>query len=602
MGTPMKRLPKRREVPACDTWDLSPLFKSDEAWMRAYRKLERQVPILAGFRNTLGRSSKHLLACLQFQSAFEREAEHLGEYAGLKAAEDVGNSTYQGIVARYMHLATKANALASYIAPEIQAIPSQRMRTFLKDKRLALYRFQLEKLLRYRPHILSQAEERLLAMQGEVIESTSRIFTQLNDADLAFGTCIDENGKEMPLTQGSFRGFLESHKRRVRKQAFDRFYAEYAAHKNTLSAALNASVLQDVYQARVRHFPSAREAALFADNVPVSVYDNLIDAVHSQLDVVYKYLAVRKKALKLKSLHVYDTYVPLVRTARRKTPYEQAARTVCEALAPLGGEYVRVLEEGLLRKRWADRYENEGKQSGAFSSGSYDGPPYILMNYKEEVLDHVFTLAHEAGHSMHSYLSAKNQTFQDYRYSIFVAEVASTFNEQLLNAHLLGQAQDSETRAYLLNREIDEIRGTLVRQTMFAEFERNIHAITEAGEPLTLERFRAEYRALLDLYFGPDTVIDEALTLECFRIPHFYSAFYVYKYATGLSAAIALSRTVLKGGQADRDRYLAFLISGGSKYPLVQLRAAGVDLAKPAPVNDAMAHFKALVDELEALA
>ncbi|MCX5757368.1 MAG: M3 family metallopeptidase, partial [Candidatus Hydrogenedentes bacterium] len=332
----MKRLPKRHEVPVEDTWDLTLLFKSDEAWMRALRKLERQVPMFESFRGTLGRSVKSLLACLEFQAVFERAAEHLGEYAGLKAAEDVGNSTYQGLVARYMHFATKANELASYIAPEIQAIPVKRMRASLKDKRLAAYRFQLEKLLRYKPHILSEAEERLLAMQGEVVESTSRIFTQLNDADLVFGTVVDEHGKTVPLTQGSFRGFLESHTRSVRKQAFDRFYAEYDAHKNTLAAALNASVLQDVYQARVRHFPSARDAALFADKVPVSVYDSLIDAVRGNLDVVYRYLAVRRKALKLKSLHIYDTYVPLVRTARRKTSYKQAVKMVCNALAPLG--------------------------------------------------------------------------------------------------------------------------------------------------------------------------------------------------------------------------------------------------------------------------
>ncbi|HNR35437.1 MAG TPA: oligoendopeptidase F [Candidatus Hydrogenedentes bacterium] len=597
----MKHLPKRHEVAVNDTWDLSPLFKSDEAWMRAYRKLERQIPRLAGFKGTLGRSARCLLACLEFQTRFEREAERLGEYAGLKAAEDVGNSRYQGLVARYMHLATNANEQASYIAPEIQAIPAGRMREFLKDKCLAPYRFQLKKLLRYKPHILSHAEERLLAMQGEVIEALPRIFNQLNDADLSFGACEDDRGKKVPLTQGSFRSFLESHRRSIRKKAFDQFYAEYDAHKNTLAAALNASVLQDVYQARVRHFPSAREAALFADNVPIAVYDNLIETVRAHLDIVHRYLAIRKKALRLKSLHVYDTYVPLVQTVTRRTPYEKAARTVCEALSPLGKEYVRPLEEGLLKKRWVDRYENAGKQSGAFSSGSYDGLPYILLNYRDDVLDHVFTLAHEAGHSMHSYLSARSQSFQDYRYSIFVAEVASTFNEQLLNAHLLEQAKDRETRAYLVNREIDEIRGTLIRQTMFAEFERNIHAVVENGEPLTLERFRAEYRSLLDAYFGPEVVIDDALSLECFRIPHFYSAFYVYKYATGLSAAIALSRAVLQGGEAERKRYLAFLQSGGSRFPLDQLRHAGVDLSRPRPVTDAMEHFRALVNELETL-
>ena len=383
-------------------------------------------------------------------------------------------------------------------------------------------------------------------------------------------------------------------------KAFDKFYKVHEEHANTLAAALSSSVLQNIYHARVRNHPSALEGALFGDKIPVPVYDNLIAAVRNNTDTMHRYLELRRKALKLKELHSYDTYVPIVDAKRSQIPYAKAADLVCEALAPLGDAYGKTLRRGL-HGRWVDRYENKGKRSGAFSAGGYTGPPYILMNYKEDVLDSAFTLAHEAGHSMHTYFSAKNQSFQCYQYTIFVAEVASTFNEQLLNEHLMSQAKDKTRRAVLINRELEEIRGTIIRQTMFAEYEKQIHAIAEAGEPLTLERLRNEYRSLLKFYFGLDFIIDDPLTLEGLRIPHFYRAFYVYKYATGLSAATALARGVLDGGKKDRDRYLTFLKSGGSKFPLELLRDAGVDLEKSGPVESAMVHFKYLVEELEGL-
>jgi len=598
--TKMKRVPLRRDVHVADTWDLAPLYKSDAAWGRAFNKLDKQIPKFASFRGKLGRSAEMLRACCDLQVGFEKEAERLGSYASLKASEDVANSAYQGMLARYTHLAMMANEAASFIAPEIQAIPKKRMDAFLKNAVLKPFRFQIERLLRYKPHILSEAEERILAMQGEVAETAGKVFGQLNDADLKFGFVTNERGETVELTQGSFRGLLESPKRSVRKEAFDKFYASYRAHENTLAAALSSSVLQDVYQARVRNFPSALDAALFADKIPASVYDSLIEAVHANLKTVYRYLEIRRRALKLRDLRFYDTYVPIVKVPRKHTPYSEAVSTVCEALKPLGEEYRHVLSAGLAG-RWVDRYENQGKRSGAFSGGGYVGPPYILLNHKEDVIDHVFTLAHEAGHSMHTFYSARRQPFQDYRYSIFVAEVASTFNEQLLNHYLLEQAQGKAARAFLINREIDEIRGTLIRQTMFAEFEKTIHAIAERGEPLTLDRIQAEYRSLLDLYFGPALTMDKALEIESFRIPHFYSAFYVYKYATGLAAAIALSEKVLQGEPAARNRYLAFLQSGGSKYPLDLLRDAGVDMEKPGPVSTAMERFKELVDTLETL-
>ena len=596
-----KSLPSRNQVLVEDTWDLTPLFRDDAAWERAYKKLEKMIGGFEQFRGRLGESAEVLRACFEFEVVFEKQAEALGSYAHLKTTEDVANNTYQGLLARYIRLATRSNEAASYIAPEIRAIPLKKMEEYLKSPVLKPFRFSLEKLLRYRKHILSAKEERILAMQGEVADTADKVFSQLNDADLKFGQIKDERGVTVELTQSSFRSLLESPKREVRKEAFNKFYATYEAHENTLAATLSSSVLHDLYHARVRNHPSAIEAALFGDRVPVSVYENLITAVRGNLDTLYRYFDVRKKALKLKDLHFYDTYAPIVPTARANTPYSHAVDMVITALAPLGTDYCRTLENGLTRGRWVDRYENQGKRSGAFSSGGYTSPPYILMNYKEDVLDHVFTLAHEAGHSMHTHYSAENQTFQDYHYTIFVAEVASTFNEQLLNAHLLKSVRDKKTRARLINREIDEIRGTLIRQTMFAEFEKNIHAIAEEGIPLTLEQLRAEYRVLLDAYFGPRFVIDDTLSLECFRIPHFYSAFYVYKYATGLAAAIALSRQVLSGGTEERDRYLAFLKSGGSNYPLDLLRTAGVDMETPDPINATMEHFRELVAELEEL-
>lgn len=595
-----KKAPLRSEIPASDTWDLAKLFKSDAAWERAYKKLESQVEGYGAFKGRLGRSAKVLRDCCDFEARFEKLAEPVGSYAFLKSAEDVTNSAYQGLSARFTHLATRAGEAASFIAPEIQAIPKKKLLSFIKSPLLKDYRFQLEKLMRYRPHILSAKEERVLAMQGEVAGTASKVFGQLTDADFKFGFVKDHKGRKVELTQSSFRVFLESPKRSVRKEAFIKFYKVHEDHENVLAAALASSVLQDVYQARVRNHPSSLEAALFSDKVPVAVYDSLIEAVHDNLETLYRYLEIRRKALGIRQLHPYDNYVPIVDGARTRIPYAKAMDMVCEAAEPLGPPYAKALRGGL-NKRWVDRYENQNKQSGAFSAGSFTGPPYILMNYKEDVLDSVFTLAHEAGHSMHTYFSARHQPFPNYSYVIFVAEVASTFNEQLLNKLLLDRAKTKKQRAILLNREIDEIRGTIIRQTMFAEFEKVLHAIAEAGEPLTLERIRAEYYSLTKLYFGPKFALDKALSLEGMRIPHFYRAFYVYKYATGMSAAIALSQRVLNGGKKERDSYLNFLKSGGSKYPLDLLRDAGVDMEKPGPVNQAMAHFKDLVDELETL-
>ena len=458
----------------------------------------------------------------------------------------------------------------------------------------------LERLRRYKPHTLGGPEERLLAMQAEVAGTARTVFDQLLDADLTFGTIEVMPGQPQPLTHGSYAVALESQDRAVRKQAFHQYYAGFQAHANTLAATFAGSVKQDVYNARVRNYSGARALAMFPDNVPEVVYDNLIHAVRANLPAVHKYYELRKRAMGLDAIHFYDVYVPILSDVRKRTGWADAVELVIESLKPLGPAYTAALTAGL-RGRWCDRYENKGKHSGAFSSGCFDSDPYILMNYKDEVFDHVFTLAHEAGHSMHSHLSHTHQPYQYSGYTIFVAEVASTFNEQLLLRHLLKHATDKRERAYLLNREIDDIRKTLVRQTMFAEFEATTHRLAEANEPLTLDRLRAEYRTLLAAYFGPGFVLDAELSLECLRIPHFYRAFYVYKYATGLAAAVALADRVSDGGAAELEAYLGFLKGGSSKDPLDLLRGAGVDMASPEPVAAALARFGTLVDELAEL-
>jgi oligoendopeptidase F len=596
----LKRLPSRGQVKIADSWDLASLFPSDEAWETAFAQWERRIGEYAPFRGRLGDRPASLAKCLSFDVSMDRAGERLGTYAVLKASEDLAQSHYQGMLGRYRHGASSALQAASFIRPEIMAIPAARMQEFLRAKPLEPFRLQLERILRFKPYTLGDNEERLLAMQSEMAGSASQIFTQLHDADLRFGQVRNENGQTVELTSATYSGLMHSPKRHVRQAAFAKYYAQFQAHENTLAATLAASIQRDVYYAKARGYRSALAAALFEDNVPESVYDQLIRSVHEHLGTLHRYYDLRRRKMRLRDIHHYDTYVPILSQRRVRFTWRQSVAVILDALAPLGRDYVRVLGGGLLA-RWCDRYPNRGKQSGAFSCGSFDGDPYILMNYDPDVLDHVFTLAHEAGHSMHSYYSAKSQPYQYYNYSIFVAEVASTLNEQLLGRHLLARARSNEERAYLVNREIDAIRGTIFRQTMFAEFERAVHEQAERGEPLTVERFKCLYWDLLELYFGPDFTLDDSLRLECFRIPHFYRPFYVYKYATGLAASIALAHRILSGGKPQRDDYLRFLGSGCTKFPLDLLRDAGVDMASPEPVETALGHFSRLVDELERL-
>ena len=596
----MKMLPKRSEVQAGDTWDLASLFANDAEWEQALAAWEKRIPEFDAFAGTLGSSAERLAECLAFDLEIDRAADRLGTYAHLRASEDTAAAAAQRMMGLFQHAATRAGERASFIQPEIMAIPAEVLSGWLELPVLEPYRLMLDRVVRNRPHVLTEPEEKLLAMQGTFAGTAGKVFRQLTDADMKFGSIVDGKGTEMELSNATFTTLLHDSSPAVRRQAFLQFYGQYEAHANTLAATLSGSNERDAYAAKVRRHPSAVEAALFADNVPLTVYDQLIAAVREHLPTVHRYYDLRRRLLGLDEIHHYDCYVPLVPELEQRHSWDEAVAVITAALSPLGSDYCNQLEAGL-RGRWCDRYPNAGKQSGAFSSGTYDSDPYILMNFQDEVIEHVFTLAHEAGHSMHTRLSAEAQPFQYSGYTIFVAEVASTFNEQLLTRHLMAAASSTKERAAILSREIDAIRATIIRQTMFAEFERISHQTVEAGEPLTLEKIRQIYRELLEAYFGKAFAIDDVLELECLRIPHFYRAFYVYKYATGLSAAIALSKRVSEGGPDELAAYLGFLRGGCSKWPLDLLRDAGVDLETPEPVGLALSRFAELVDELEGL-
>jgi len=593
-------LPPRSEVNVEDTWDLSKLFPNDDAWEASLTAFEKRLPGFDQFKGQLGNSAEDLAACLKYDSDTDRLGERLGNYAYLKTTEDQTNSDYQRMMGRFQNIATRGSEAASFIRPEILAIDDDKIVSFMDDPAIAPYRLLIERLLRYKKHTLNDREEQLLAMQGEMAGAAGRIFRQLLDADLKFGHVENEKGEKIELSQSTLSQFLQSPERSVRKKAFEQFYDQFEAHENAFAATLQGSVQKDVYYSRARGYESCLQSALYSDNVPKSVYENLISTVRKHLPTVHSFYDLRRRKMKLDDIHHYDTYVPILSDIEKHHEWDAAVDVVIDSLVPLGSEYGNVLKQGL-SGRWCDRYPNEGKQSGAFSYGTYDGDPYIMMNYKPSVLRDLFTLTHEAGHSMHTHFSVSNQPYEYHDYTIFVAEVASTFNEQLLTKYLVKNATDDRERAYLINNEIDDIRATIVRQTMFAEFEMIIHDMVESGEPLTVDALKSTYRKLLEDYFGPEFVLDEQLSLECLRIPHFYRAFYVYKYATGLSAAIALSERVLGGGAQELDDYLGFLKGGSSQYPLDLLRGAGVDLEQPEPIEAAMKKLGDLVSQLDSL-
>jgi oligoendopeptidase F len=590
----------RAEIPESDKWDLTHLFTDAGKWQEDFAWLQQAYPKLDEWKGRVGESAQTLADVLEFEKSLELKIERVYHYASLQLAEDSTNNEYLTRIGQVQNLLTKIGEAAAFVVPEIQAINDEEFAKFIVDPALADWRIKLRKIRRRKPHVLSVPEERLLALGSVALSGYDDTFSQLTDVDMKFGVLTDETGREAPLTQSSFSSFLVKRDHELRKRAFHQFYAEFRDHQYTLAASLAYSVKADVFHARARYYPSALEAALFPDDVPVAVYDGLIRSVRANLKPLFRYFDLRRRGLGLRELHHYDTYVPLVPEIEMRTGFDQAVEMVLAALAPLGEAYVDILREGL-RGRWFDRYESKGKRSGAFSSGSYGAPPYILMNYKEDVFADVYTLAHEAGHSMHSWFAQESQLFQDYEYPIFLAEVASTFNEELLTHHLLQQTSDPKMRAYIINRQIDDLRGTVFRQTMFAEFEKIIHSIEESGDALTLDVFKSEYRKLLETYFAENFVLDAELELECLRIPHFYHAFYVYKYATGISAAVALSERVLSGESGSVDAYLNFLRSGGSKFPLETLKTAGVDMTTTAPIASTLHLFERRLDELEAL-
>ena len=594
-------IPSRADIPESDKWDLRHLFADVSKWQEDFAWLQREYPKVERWKDTVGESAETLAAVLEFEKVLELKIERVYHYASLQAAEDSTNNEYLARIGQVQNLLTKISEAAAFVLPEILAIDEEEFATFVANPVLKDWQVKLHKIRRMRPHVLSVPEERLLALSNVALSGYDDTFSQLTDVDMKFGVLTDETGRETALTQSSFSSFLVKRDPELRKRAFHQFYAEFRDHQYTLAASLAYSVKADVFHARARHYQSALEAALFPDDVPVDVYESLIQSVRANLRPLFRYFELRRRVLGLGELHHYDMYVPLVPEIENRFTFDEAVEMVLRALAPLGREYVDVLAMGLRSSRWCDRYENKGKRSGAFSSGSYSAPPYILMNYKQDVFADVYTLAHEAGHSMHSWLSQNSQLFQDYEYPIFLAEVASTFNEELLTHHLLQTTSDPKMRAYIINRQIDDLRGTLFRQTMFAEFEKTIHAVEESGDALTLDEFKSQYHKLLETYFAENFIIDPELDLECLRIPHFYHAFYVYKYATGISAAVTLSQRVLSDTPGTVEAYLNFLRSGGSKFPLETLKNAGVDMTRPAPIESTLDLFERRLGELEAL-
>jgi oligoendopeptidase F len=593
-----KTIPERKDVAARDQWDLAPLFNSDAEWEESFEGVREDIEGYASFRGRLDESAAVLREAIDYDLDLSRRLERIYTYAHLKNDEDKSNQAYLGLYQRAVSLYTRASELSSFMRPEIMAVDEDRMSAFLASPELADYRFHLEKTLRLRKHTRSPAEEELLAMSGEMAQTAGQVFSQLDNVDLKFGTLTDDEGQEVELSHGNFTTFLQNPDRDVRRRAFFQYYERYDQHKNTVATALGGSIKGDLFYARSRHYEDCRSAALYGDRMPATVYDNLIATVRKHLEPLFGYFDFRRQALGLDALHFFDTYVPIVTDIDFQMSYDEAVETCRQALAPLGKDYTQTMTAGL-SGTWVDRYENRGKRSGAYSSGCYDSPPYILLNYEAGNINSLYTLIHEAGHSMHTHYSCKHQPYVYHGYTIFVAEVASTFNETLLSAHLMQRYRDDpRMRAYLLNREIDNIRATLFRQTMFAEFELATHRLAEIQQPLTLEALTGIYRELLEVYFGDRMVIDDVLALECLRIPHFYSAFYVYKYATGISAAIALASQVMAGVEGARERYLKFLTLGGSRFPLEELAAAGVDMTSPAPIERAIAHFERLVAEL----
>ncbi|MCI8550869.1 MAG: oligoendopeptidase F [Lachnospiraceae bacterium] len=591
---------KRVDVPVECTWATEDIFSSDEAWEQAFARTKEKIPVYGEFKGHLGDSAKKLYDCLKFDRQMGEELDLIYGYAHLKADVDTGNPVYQKLVGRAASLWAEASAASSFMASEILDIPPEKLSSMRQtDEADRDFDRAFDLILREREHTRSPEVEKLLADVAEVTSGPSQIFKMFNNADTKFPMIKDENGEEVELTHGRYVNFLESRNRQVRKDAFLAMYETFGRHKNTLAAAFQANVKQALFYAKARNYSSARAYYLADANVPEAVYDTLIDTVREYMPLMFRYVALRKKMLKLEELHMYDLYTPIVPENSLHVSYEEAKETVLAALEPMGKEYLAAFREGL-ENRWIDFMENEGKRSGAYCSGPYGVHPYILMSYQEN-LSNVFTLAHEMGHAMHSYFSNGNQTFTNAQYKIFVAEVASTCNECLLNHYLLANAGSKNERAFILNHFLDGFKGTVFRQTMFAEFEKLAHEKSQAGEVLTADVLCDLYKKLNQDYFGDGIVIDEEIAMEWARIPHFYTPFYVYQYATGFSAAVALSERILNGGPETVEDYMGFLKGGSSKDPIDLLADAGVDMRTREPIQAAMEAFGRSLSELERL-
>ena len=593
-------IPKRSEVPEEMTWNLKDMFESDQAWMAEYEAMKEFPAKIAAFQGTLARSAQDLLAWFRLQDEIELRLSVLMGYASCKGDEDTGNSFYQDVRGKAMNVYVSIASAAAFATPEIMAIADETLdRFYAQQPELETYRRSLYQIRRRKDHILSPAEERLLASAGEMANASENIAGVFRNADQIFPDVTDSQGNVHPLTDATFVPLLTSPDRELRRRAFETYYKQLGQYKNTIAATLDGQFKQLCFFSNVRHYDSTIQASLDATEVPVPVYMNLIEAVHNNLDKMYRYVALRKKLLGVDELHMYDVYTPIVADADQAITYEQAKETVLEALQVLGDDYVDLLKEGF-SNRWIDVYENVGKRSGAYSSGNSRPHPYVLLNHKDN-LDCQFTLAHEMGHALHSYHSCKYQPVSTSDYVIFVAEVASTCNEVLLMRHLLKKTTDKKQRAYLINHFMDQFKGTVYRQTMFAEFELAMGKMAESGQALTADALCQKYHALNKLYFGPDMVSDDQIALEWARIPHFFYNYYVFQYATGFSAAVAIANRILKEGAPAVADYKKFLSGGCSTDPISLLKIAGVDMSSPEPVNSALALFGELVDEMEQL-
>ncbi len=598
--TAVKRLPTRSEVKQELTWRLEDIFPSDEAWENEFKEIQELSGKAGEFKGTLGNGAEELYAAFAFQDEILERMGKVYTYSHMRYDQDTTNSHYQGMDDRAKSLYTKLGSAFAYLVPEVLSIEEEKIASFLEEKaELKVYAHALEEINLQRPHILTEKEESLLAQASEVFSSSSNTFGMLNNADLEFPSIKDEKGEVTEITHGRFIRFMESSDRAVRKEAFEKVYETYGKFRNTFASTLSGAVKKDNFSAKVRNYDSARHAALSNNNIPEQVYDNLVETVNSNLHLLQRYVKLRKKVLELDEVHMYDLYTPLVKEVKMEVGYDEAKKMILDGLKPLGEEYANVLKEGF-ENRWVDVVENKGKRSGAYSSGAYGTNPYILMNWQDNV-NNLFTLAHEFGHSVHSYYTRSAQPYTYGNYSIFVAEVASTCNEALLNDYLLKTIDDEKKRLYLLNHYLEGFRGTVFRQTMFAEFEHHIHKKAQEGVALTSEYLTKEYYELNKKYFGDEIMIDEEIGLEWARIPHFYYNYYVYQYATGFSAATALSHQILEEGEPAVERYIEFLKAGSSDYPIEVLKKAGVDMTTSSPVEEACKVFEEKLNEMEAL-